>query len=369
MKVAFRADASLQIGTGHVMRCLTLAEALRERGCECLFIGRQHPGNILELIRHLEFPVAELPCSSDCGSLEFAPGETLLPHSAWLGCDWQTDARQCTEILVPFKPDWLVVDHYALDFRWEEVVQRYARRTLVVDDLADRVHSCDLLLDQNLGRYEGDYRGLLSDQCKLMIGPQYALLRPEFSKLRKYSLKRRATPQLKRILITMGGVDRDNATGLVLKALKGCRLSEDCRIDVVMGASAPWLEKVQEVTTQMPWTTEVSVNVDDMAQRMADADLAIGAAGSTSWERCCLGLPTLMCVLAENQLEIGKALNQKGAAALLGRPSDPDLKAKCTELVDLLLNDGTRLLEMSRAAAAITEGTGSQKVISGILEI
>ena len=124
---------------------------------------------------------------------------------------------------------------------------------------------------------------------------------PEFAALRAYSLQRRARPQLRQLLITMGGVDKDNATGEVLTALRVCPLPADCQITVVMGTTAPWLSEVEQLARDMPWPTRVLVGVNDMARLMAESDLAIGAAGATSWERCCLGLPTAMFVLAENQ--------------------------------------------------------------------
>ena len=367
MKIAFRVDASIQIGTGHVMRCLTLADELTRQGHKCQFICREHEGHLGDLVVSKGYELTLLPGFQ---SVERPQNDSSdQTYSNWLGCDWQTDAQQCSEILSRFKPDWLVVDHYALYFRWEDVSRRYVRRILVIDDLADRVHSCDLLLDQNLGRNEADYQDLVPDHCSLLIGPRFALLRPEFARLREYSLKRREHPKLRKLLITMGGVDKDNATGMVLEVLKGCHLPADCRIDVVMGTNAPWLGDVQEMVTQMPWPTEISVNVDDMAQRMADADLAIGAAGSTSWERCCLGLPTLMAVLADNQQSIGEALHQSGAAVLLGVPSNTDFNVKCAERFTLLHKDKINLKSMTQAAAAITEGTGAQLVISRILSI
>lgn len=361
MKIAFRADASLQIGTGHVMRCLTLAEALKERGCESLFICRQHPGNIIETIRQRGFSVAELPYRGEEGQRGLGLEDSLPPHSGWLGCGWETDARQCSGILSGFKPDWLVVDHYALDFRWEKAARGYARRLLVIDDLADRVHSCDLLLDQNLGRKEEDYQDLVPGHSSLMIGPRYALLRPEFARLRDYSLKRRENPKLRKLLITMGGVDKDNVTGMVLEALKDCPLPEDCQIEVVMGATAPWIDQVGRLAWQMPWRTAVKVGVSNMAELMADSDLAIGAAGATTWERCCLGLPAFLLVLAENQQEIAYQLEHAGAAKVI--PKSQLISEHLTHFLTSVRSNSDSLAKMSRASARIVDGNGVVRVI------
>ncbi|MFH0934731.1 MAG: UDP-2,4-diacetamido-2,4,6-trideoxy-beta-L-altropyranose hydrolase, partial [Pseudomonadota bacterium] len=294
--ILIRTDASLDIGTGHVMRCLTLAEALREQGASCRFVCRAHPGNLIDLIRQRGFVVHSLPSDPD-----WQPRSTEPAHAAWLGADWQADAEQTKVSAGGTAIDWLIVDHYALDGRWESALRGHSGKIMVIDDLADRVHDCDLLLDQNLGRNAEDYAALVPGGCTLLVGAKYALLRPEFSAQREYSLARRSAPQLKHLLITMGGVDKDDVTGKVLDALRVCTLPADCRISVVMGPHAPWLAQVRERAANMPWPTMVLVNISDMARLMADSDLAIGAAGCTSWERCCLGLPSLMMVLADNQ--------------------------------------------------------------------
>lgn len=363
MKVAFRADAALQMGSGHVMRCLTLADALKAQGAQCHFISREHPGHLLEVIRQRGHAVTALPA----GKPSFATANDPVPqpaHAAWLGCDRQTDAQQTGAILADLQPDWLVVDHYALDQRWEEAVAPYYRKLLVIDDLADRPHRCDLLLDQNLGRQPERYAQWVPAHCQVLTGPQYALLRPEFAALRPYSLQRRqAQPALRQLFITMGGVDLPNATGQVLQALKACALPQEIRLTVVMGLAAPWLQNVRELAAQMPWPTEVVVNVSDMAQRMADSDLAIGAAGSTSWERCCLGLPTLMVVLAENQQPGAQALEAAHAARLIGVVSDIALQLPLAarELIDLDYQ-----MRMSLAASAITDGQGVDKILKAM---
>lgn len=367
MKVAFRVDASMQIGSGHVMRCLTLAEALRANGAQCHFISRAHSGNLLELIRERGFAVIALPLERPLPTTNTQVASERfkeLVHAPWLGCDWQTDAEQTRAILETLHPDWLVMDHYALDQRWEAALRPHYQKLLVIDDLADRPHHCDLLLDQNLGRQPNDYFNLVPTHCKLLTGTQYALLRPEFAALRAYSLQRRQKPLLKQVLITMGGVDQPNATGQVLQALKGCTLPQDCRISVIMGLQAPWLQQVGAQAQAMPWPTEVLVNIRDMARRMADSDLAIGAAGSTSWERCCLGLPTLMVVLADNQRAIAEALQGAGAAKTLDIESAVPMAC---EVLSALVANPRALHEMSIAAARIVDGVGTASLASQLL--
>lgn len=361
LSVVFRVDASFDIGTGHVMRCLTLADALRERGARCTFICREHPGHLIEHIRRKGYAVHVLPQATDdlCQTAEAGISPPPM-HASWLGCDWQTDARQTQAVLAEEKAHWLIVDHYALDRRWEIALQGYYEKLMVIDDLADRPHACDLLLDQNLGRKPDDYDNLVPAHCRRLIGPQYALLRPEFAQWRPYSLQRRRNPKLKRLLITMGGVDQPNATCQVLGALKSCPLPFDCQITIVMGTRAPWLEQVQAFTVTMPWPTELLVDVNDMAELMAESDLAIGAAGTTSWERCCLGLPTLLVVLAENQAAGAWALHQIGAARLLGEPEA--IPKEFPRAFYELLKDQA-LIDMSLAARAVTDGQGASRII------
>lgn len=366
MKVTFRADASLQIGTGHVMRCLTLADALTARGAECQFICRAHEGNLIDLIRNRGYTTHTLPVVGQAGthSAESCQ-DTAIPepaHHPWLGATQAQDAEACAPILAAQRPDWLIVDHYALDARWERALAPHYRKLMVIDDLADRPHACDLLLDQTFGRDAADYHPLVPADCHLLCGSQYALLRPEFAALRPYSLQRRARPALRELLITMGGVDKDNATGQVLQALRTCPLPADCRVTVVMGATAPWLEEVRTQAQDMPWPTRVLVGVSDMAQLMADSDLAIGAAGATSWERCCLGLPTIMLVLAENQLKIAQELQQAGAAALV--TSGPNVVYQVAKTLGGLASCPQELNEMSKSTAGIVDGTGTYSVIA-----
>lgn len=361
-RIVFRTDASVQIGTGHVMRCLTLADALRARGVDCQFICREHPGNLIDFIRGKGYPtqalpaeehvVTPLPVSNDM------PGQA---HTSWLGVSQSQDASECAAILGNRRVNWLVVDHYALDARWEHALKPYFDKLLVIDDLADRSHCCDLLVDQTFGRGVSDYRALVSATCTLLCGSQHALLKPEFAALRAYSLERRRAGRAQHLLITMGGVDKDNVTERILHALKGSALPADCRITVVMGNTAPWLVEVRLAAETMPWPTTVEVGITNMAQLMADSDLAIGAAGATSWERCCLGLPTVLVVLATNQSKVARGLEQVGAARVLSDAHE--IEADLPRQLNGLLGSPAQRAAMSRAAAAVVDGAGVTSVL------
>jgi UDP-2,4-diacetamido-2,4,6-trideoxy-beta-L-altropyranose hydrolase len=359
MRIAFRADASVQIGTGHVMRCLTLADELARQGHQCLFICRDHPGHLGELIAGKGFEL-HLLANSERAASPVAVGTDNL-YAQWLSVPWQRDVRQTLELLAPVVADWLVVDHYALDVRWEREVAAAVGRIMVIDDLADRDHECALLLDQNLGRKAMDYEQRVPKDCRRLIGPHYALLRPEFARLRERSLQRRQDPELKRILISFGGVDRTNVTGQVLQALAQTTLAHETELDIIMGAAAPYLDDVREQAAQLPVRTTVSVNVTDMAERMCLADLSIGAAGSTSWERCCLGLPAVLVILAENQRLIGEALEQGGSVLLL---EESYITKQLDKITSRLLDSDTGLRQLSSNAANICDGGGCVRIVA-----
>ena len=357
-QVTFRVDASTAIGTGHVMRCLALASSLRTAGYDCHFICREHLGHLGARIVWEGHKLSLLPAGISVGS----GAQAALPgFSNWLGCDWQSDARQTVSALGPAVTDWLVVDHYAIDFRWERELRPHCANLMVVDDLADRIHDCDLLLDQTPGRILAEYLGLGSPGMLALIGPAYALMRPEFLRCRADSLGRRGQPGVHRILVSMGGVDQPNATAAVLRALRTCHLPDHCLVTVVMGAGAPWLVEVQALAEGFSGRCEVQVDVLDMALLALDCDLAIGAPGVASLERCCLGLPSILVVLAENQRSGGVALREAGAADLL-----ESVDAIESGLAPILMSyfEGNRGLQVSMAARSIVDGLGVDRVVS-----
>jgi len=359
--VMFRVDASLEIGTGHVMRCLTLADLLCQRGAICLFVCRLHDGNMIDAIRRRGYFVHGLSVATQECSAHDETRETELAHAYWLGGNWHEDAKETCSVIGGQVFDWLIVDHYGLDVRWEQLLRPSCRRLLVIDDLADRPHDCDVLLDQNLGRHPVDYANLVDVESTKLIGPNFALLRPEFARRRALSNRLLGRKSSRRILISLGGVDKDNVTGVVLDALRACALPSDARLTVVLGERAPWVELVRKQAATMPWPTEILQNVQDMASLMDEADLAIGAAGGSAWERCCMGLPTLLVSIAENQKRGALALAASGAGVLLGEMSG--VAAGLIKEMSLLMS-GQGLKLMTDAAASICDGRGAERVAS-----
>ena len=313
MKILIRADASVQIGTGHVMRCLTLADELRRCGAEMVFVCREFDGNLCGYIEEKGYVVHRLPLSSQPEHNT----EGNLKHAAWLGVEWRIDAGQVKNIIecLNTATDWLVVDHYALDERWERFLRPYCKKIMVIDDLADRIHDCDLLLDQNFYKNpESRYDGLAPVWCKKLLGPKYALLRPEFREARE-NLKKR-DGHVTRIMIFFGGSDLTNETTKALEAIRMLN-RQDIVVDVVVGNSNPHRKIIERFASDLPDCT-CHFKVEDMAVLMAGADLAVGAGGTTVWERCALALPSLVVSVAENQKRTVADMAEYGCFLFLG---------------------------------------------------
>ena len=351
MRVIFRVDASLQMGTGHVMRCLTLAQALKENGEDVEFICRKHKGNLIEKIYSSGFNVHELKVFKE---VDF---DNKLAHSHWLGVTQQQDADDCINTLKKEKIDWLIVDHYAIDEDWQCKLKPYYNKLMVIDDLADRKHQCDILLDQAFGRQQEDYSGRTPEGCELLLGSKYALLRPEFSEWREFSLEQRSKPKFKQLLINMGGADPDNITGKVIEKLQTINLLKDVMITIVMGEIAPHLRSVRSCASKLLYCSEVKVSVDNMAEIIANTDIAIGASGSTTWERCCLGVPTIQLITAYNQEFIAQKLNEINAIKLV----------EIDDIVENLENFQYWMKDVGKNASKVTNGNGVKAVLECLL--
>lgn len=290
MKVAIRADSSFYIGSGHISRCLTLAEYLREKGAEVFFITRNLDGNSNSVIINKGFQV--LIISSDKGN----------------------DSKETIEILEKEGPvKWVIVDHYKLDFRWEEMVRKHAKYICVIDDLADRRHDCDILLDQNYYEdYLTRYDGLVPEKCLKLLGLKYLLLRSEFIAARN---KFKDTV-LKRIFIFFGGSDHTNQTMKTLRAITKLN-DKNLNIDVVVGLSNKNKKAIMEQCKTMGKAC-FYCQIDNIAEVMSYANLAIGAGGLNLWERCYMVLPSIIITTGTNQIKTAEAAAKFGAAIDLG---------------------------------------------------
>ncbi|TVO60263.1 UDP-2,4-diacetamido-2,4,6-trideoxy-beta-L-altropyranose hydrolase [Denitromonas ohlonensis] len=345
MKIAVRTDASAQIGTGHVARCQTLADALKARGADVTFY-----------CRHLTDGMETRLTEAGHGVKRFKGGGTPddLPHAAWLDGDQETDASEFVEHVSNASPDWLIVDHYALDARWEKRVRRRVGNLLVIDDLADRDHDCDLLLDQNLWPDTATrYDSRLPARTRRLLGPRYCLLRPEFSRTPRHERDGR----VRRILVFFGGVDAHNQTGRVL-ALLPRAFPLGIAVDVVIGAAHPARDSIVAQCAESGHT--LHIQADRMAELIASADLSLGTGGTALWERCCGGLPTLAWPTAFNQRA---QLECAAAAGLLHAPEGATHSDEIILRHLLALQESPHwLIGLSKAGLDLVDGRGTERV-------
>lgn len=344
MNIVIRVDSSVAMGSGHLMRCLTLASQLRARDCSVSFICRDLSGSVSHLAAGQGFRVYHLP-SAESNSTDMPDTPA---HADGMEVGWRANAMETLQILRTAEQpiDWLVVDHYALDACWESLMRPLVKRIMVIDDIADRPHDCDLLLDQNLYQnMETRYDGLVPTYCKKLLGPAFALLRPEFTEAKKYLRKRDGN--VKRILIFFGGSDASKETAKALDAIMALN-RPDIAVDVVVGGANPQREQIRQQCATMP-NAAFYCQVENMAELMAHADLAIGAGGSTSWERCFLGLPTITISVANNQITTTEELARQGATIYLGNSRNIARETLTTTLSEVI-KDPVRLLAIGSMA-------------------
>ena len=366
MKVCFRVDSSSLIGTGHVMRCLTLAEWLKKNDCEIGFICRELPGNLCHLVELRGFKLQRLPHDGTIHGSENVNKKKNNFHSDWLSVSWQNDAEQSANLLRSESPiDWVIVDHYAIDEKWEKIMRSHAKKVMVIDDLADRRHDCDLLLDQNLYHDTATrYDNLVPAHCKKLLGPTYALLRPEFIQARKKIRARGGN--VNRVLIFFGGSDPTNETTKTLESFALLNRPEIV-LDVVVGGTNEHRDQIKQICYKRP-NTNFNCQVDNMAELMVLADLAIGAGGATTWERCFLGLPAIILITAHNQQETSAAVAEAGAVWNLGLCQQVDAK-QLAKTIEHFLQCPSDLTAMTDSALRIMRtGTGVSSVSGEILE-
>jgi len=336
VKVAFRADASRDIGSGHVMRCLALAQALAGQGAEIVFLCQQLPGSMEAQISEAGFACWQLSPVRDI----------------------EDDADQTNHLLDQTPGwDWLIVDHYALSVRWSRALRARVEKLMVIDDLANRLLGCDVLLDQNLHADPAKrYRGLVPPEAVCLYGPEFALLRAEFAKARSTLQPR--SGEVRRVLICFGGADAPNATGRVLETL--LPVFSAVHFDVVVGVSNPHVERLRLLCGKYSNAT-LSFAVKDVACHMAQTDLFVGSGGTMTWERVALGLAGITLSIADNQLPLSKLIADLGEGRDLGMLENfnPDT---LVDVMRALIASPATVRAMGQSLARRCDGRGAERV-------
>jgi UDP-2,4-diacetamido-2,4,6-trideoxy-beta-L-altropyranose hydrolase len=353
MNIFIRADASLKIGSGHVMRGLTLAESLREKGASITFVSRKHKGNVNHLISKKGFNVIEL----DQPELNKKRNEDI--YSDWLGVSEIQDAADTIDAIGNLNPDWLIVDHYSLGEKWEKELRPVVKSLFVIDDIANRQHDCDMLLDQNwFENMDTRYDELTSPGCVKLLGPKFALLRPEFAEARQTLKPRDGT--IKRVFVFFGGSDPQNLTSMTLRALLEPELSH-LKADVVIGSNNPHKDEILKLTKACD-NINLHIQVNNMASIMAKADLAIGAGGVNTWERMCLGIPSIVIGFADNHEILLKDLIKNSYVNYLGGIVDIDVDSFKKKMLSILKNPS--LMENQRKHGFKIVGHNGRNLVS-----
>lgn len=357
MKICFRVDASINIGSGHVMRCLTLAEEFIKNGHSVFFITRLHDGHLCDLITKKGFEVLTLEKTN-----MYNKGN--LKHSSWLGVTQDEDIIETRKLIIENNHtfDWIIIDHYAIDKTWESEVRNYIPNVMVIDDIADREHNCDILLDQNYYKNADiRYNQLVPGHCNLLLGPKYALLRDEFIDLHKLYKQQK---KLKAILVFYGGSDPTNETLKAMNAIKKMQTT-NLTTHVVVGLSNPNANMIKKQCDEINFIFHY--NIDYMGKLMYEVDFAICAGGSTTWERYCVGLPAILTAVAYNQVELCENIQYLGIDKYVG-PLEMVTEQTIENEITSFLNNASNYRRNERAKK-IVDGKGKIRMLEMIENI
>lgn len=338
-----RADASTEIGTGHVMRCLALAQALQENGVSVTFFFASLPD-----------PLKKRITGENCTCLTLAS----IPYG-------KQDAEETVTLARDIGAEWVIVDGYSFDAGYQDALKNQGLKMLFIDDYGhSKRYSADIVLNQNVYAQEAPYHHRLPETT-LLLGSRYVLLRREFGAWQSW--ERKTPVKAKKILVTLGGADPTNATQKVLEAIQHRNLPVE--VTAIIGGSYPHLTALRQFAKSTAVPMQIVVNATDMPALMAEADLAVCTGGSTCYELAFMQLPMATIVLAENQERVAAALEERGCSVNLGK-EDQFNAATCGRVVNDLLHNPERRAAMARAGRQLVDGEGAARVamrLSGAL--
>ena len=356
MNILFRCDGGLSRGTGHIMRCLCLAEKLKESGGNITFVCTREPGIPAQVLHDRGIPLVQL---------ENRQAEPIVTERIWAEDEQRLDFEETKDRLNGQTFDWTIIDHYGLTAIWETQARSLGRHILAIDDLANRPHDCDLLLDQN--EYTDKdirYTNLLPPSAATLFGGRYALLRDEFFVARDE--KRPIRDRVENILVMMSGADDRGATLAILSALSKTLQSHDIRANVVINPANPSIADILSLAKTCP-NIHFHPGARNIAALMQNADLAFGAGGTATWEFCCLGVPIILIPFADNQVKIAQSAAALGFAAYPGCLSAMgplDILTTFTEII----NDRPLREKMHNIGHGLVDGLGAQRVADMMMQ-
>lgn len=367
MNITIRVDSSSQIGTGHVVRCLTLAEELRQAGCNVSFLSQNLTGDSQDAIKARCFTVSHVPAPNRGSPDRVLEGN--IADTRLLGADWKYDAESVIKALTATQTpmDWLIVDHYALDARWERLMRPFAKHIMVIDDLANRPHDCDILLDQTYGTCDSRYERLVPPHCHRLLGTKFTLLRPQFARRRAHLVPAMSLhPRPSKVHVFFGGTD-PHRNSLRFSSL----LLENfptLSIKLAVSTASEIRGELEKLGDRHEPRLRWSDGITDMAENMSGCDIAIGAPGMATWERACLGIPGAYIATAENQVQILEQLAAQRFCAFIGIhhaiTDDQFVRAIGAFVADVGLLSTMRHMNM-----AAVDGLGTSRVVNSMLEI
>ena len=357
MRIVFRLDASVRIGNGHLARCLTLADEFKALGGEILFICRPESDKDYEILFATDYEVKLLQKKTNTEINKES-------YASWLSVDWEQDVNEVIQIIDGIDADLLIVDHYGIDARWHNKVRDYCKKIFIIDDLADRYLDCDFLLNSSFVNEDKDYKKFISRKDYVsFLGSNYALIKPKFNNLRLQAKKKREyTSSIQEILIFMGSMDPDNYSSLAIHAINQVDWKQSVRVNCILDSNSPSLEKVSNDIESLELDVSIHSNIGDMEKLIYNADLAIGSGGNSMWERCVLGLPSLLTSIAPNQQRNIKGITESGAACFWG--STKDLLTS----LDSYNKDISPLISMQEKAFSLCDGLGSKRITESIMK-
>jgi len=372
--VVFRCDSSLKIGTGHVMRCITFAKELALIGYEVVFLCRSYEGNLIHLLKE-SFTVLIL----ENNYLE-NKNDNLLKgkdiYENWLGCSQAEDAENCIRLIKDNSLGFinlLVIDHYSLNELWENHIKDFLKeendpsevtKIFVMDDLAERNHNCDYLVDQTFLRNEKEYRPYVNSNCQLLLGTDYAILRKEFKEVREKSLKRKSdckNKNVEKILIYLGSFYDLNIINIIFKSISNISSSKNIEVDFISQVGKEKIKFIKQRFIKNFKQLNTFNFVENIADKIYQADLCIGAAGSSSWERCTLGCPTIAIITDENQKAIGENLSIKNVAKVIDLKDN--FERNFCEALERLIFDNMKRYNLHKSSFKICDGEGIRRLI------